>query len=66
VSLQQNGRIVALEIVDDGTGFDPISAREWGGFGLRGMEERAARLGGELTVQSRPGEGTKVRVEVFQ
>ena len=66
VSLQQNGRVVTLEIIDNGAGFDPISARERGGFGLRGMEERAARLGGELTIQSRPGEGTKVRVEGFQ
>ena len=34
------------------------------GFGLRGMAERTARLGGRLAVESRPGGGTRVRVEV--
>jgi len=64
VHLYQDKRIVSLEITDDGIGFDPIVAREQGRFGLRGMEERAVRLGGELRVQSSPGEGTSVRVEV--
>jgi len=66
VSLRQVQRAVALEIADDGIGFDPTTAREQGGLGLRGMEERAAQLGSQLTVQSRPGEGTRVRVEVLQ
>jgi len=55
---------VILEVADDGIGFDPITAREQGGLGLPGMEERATRLGGRLTVKSKPGEGTSVRVEV--
>jgi signal transduction histidine kinase len=66
VQLYQNGRSVILEVTDDGVGFDPAAAREQGGFGLRGMEERAARLGGNLIVQSSPGQGTRVRVEVRQ
>jgi signal transduction histidine kinase len=64
VHLRGNQRIVVLEIADDGTGFDPDRVRERGGFGLRSMEERVARLGGKLTVQSKPGAGTTVRVEV--
>ncbi len=64
VCLHQDKQAVTLEITDDGTGFDPIAARERGGFGLRGMEERAARLGGKLTVQSSLGKGTRVKVEV--
>ena len=59
-------RIVVLEIADDGLGFDPAVARDQGGMGLRGMEERAAQFGGQLTIQSRPGAGTSVRVEVYQ
>ena len=59
-------RIVVLEIADDGMGFDPAVARDQGGMGLRGMEERAAQFGGQLTIQSRPGAGTSVRVEVYQ
>ncbi|OQY22652.1 MAG: hypothetical protein B6I34_05630 [Anaerolineaceae bacterium 4572_32.1] len=64
VHLSQNKQSVILEIVDDGVGFDPATAQEQGRFGLRGMEERAARMGGKLTVHSNPGEGTRVRVEV--
>jgi signal transduction histidine kinase len=64
VRLAYNNGTVNLEIVDDGIGFDPTTAQEQGGFGLRGMEERAARLGGKLIVHSGPGEGTKIRVEV--
>ena len=64
VRLHQDERIVALEIADDGVGFDPGSARAGGGLGLRGMAERAARLGGRLAVESRPGAGTRVAVEV--
>jgi signal transduction histidine kinase len=64
VSLHQVQRTVILEIADDGIGFDPTTARKQGGLGLRGMEERTAQLGGRLTVQSRPKEGTTIRVEV--
>ncbi len=64
VRLHQNGRTIALEVKDDGVGFDPAQAWQRGGFGLRGMEERAARLGGELTVESMPGHGTTIAVEV--
>jgi signal transduction histidine kinase len=64
VSLHQDQRAVILEITDDGMGFDLATARESGGLGLRGMKERAAQLGGQLTVKSEPGAGTSVRVEV--
>ena len=50
----------ALEVNDDGKGFDPDTGRASGGLGLAGMAERARRVGGELTVQSCPGRGTKV------
>jgi signal transduction histidine kinase len=56
------GRAV-LEVADDGVGFEP-SLQNTGGFGLPGMRERAERLGGTLQVESRPGQGTRVRVEV--
>jgi signal transduction histidine kinase len=52
-----------LEVVDDGVGFEP-SLRNGGGFGLPGMRERAERLGGTLQVESEPGGGTRVRMEV--
>ncbi|GAA5107606.1 sensor histidine kinase [Nocardia iowensis] len=46
-----------LEITDDGNGFTPHAAR---GFGLNGMRNRIAELGGDLTVTSSPGEGTRI------
>ncbi|WP_245656558.1 sensor histidine kinase [Microtetraspora fusca] len=55
---------VVLDVFDDGRGFDPVDpARtpEDGpgtGYGLRVMRERACALGGTLTVESAPGEGT--------
>jgi signal transduction histidine kinase len=52
-----------LVVADDGVGFEP-SLRNGGGFGLPGMRERAERLGGALQVESAPGQGTTVRVEV--
>jgi signal transduction histidine kinase len=64
VQLCHDERTVALEIADDGVGFDPEANSSRGGLGLRGMAERAARLGGRLAVESRPGHGTRVRVEV--
>ncbi len=51
---------VALEITDDGIGFDLATARERGGMGLSAMEERAVELGGQLAVESAPGSGTRI------
>jgi NarL family two-component system sensor histidine kinase LiaS len=50
---------ITLEVADDGRGFDP--ATETGtGIGLRSMRERIEALGGELTVESVPGQGTRL------
>ncbi|UCC86497.1 MAG: GAF domain-containing protein [Anaerolineales bacterium] len=64
VHLRQNEQTVVLEIIDDGIGFELDAARRQGGLGLPGMEERVTQLGGELTIRSRPREGTSVRVEI--
>jgi signal transduction histidine kinase len=60
---RHNGRVRAI-IEDDGIGFDPQRAAEEGRLGLYGMRERAELLNGTLTIESRPGEGTAVYVEV--
>jgi GAF domain-containing protein/HAMP domain-containing protein len=64
VYLRQHKQAVALEITDDGAGFDTTTARGKGGLGLPGMEERTAELGGQLTIRSSPKEGTCVKVEI--
>ncbi len=53
-----------LEICDDGVGFEPAIARLGGGFGLPGMKERAQRIGGKLQIESTPGKGTQVSIQV--
>jgi signal transduction histidine kinase len=52
-------------VVDDGIGFDPSSADlRSRHLGLTSMEERARELGGRLTIDSHPGEGTTVRLRL--
>jgi PAS domain S-box-containing protein len=51
---------VALEVSDNGVGFDPAQSYV-GHLGLLSMHERAARLGGTLEIDSAPGQGTRVR-----
>ncbi|MFC8373764.1 sensor histidine kinase [Streptomyces sp. NPDC057239] len=62
VTLSHLGDHVALDVVDDGRGFDPVRLpapdAEAGGFGLAAMRARAQALGGTLTVGSAPGHGT--------
>jgi PAS domain S-box-containing protein len=55
---------VMLFIEDDGIGFSPEEVGEGGRLGLVGMRERAEMLGGNLTIESTPGIGTSVIVEV--
>jgi nitrate/nitrite-specific signal transduction histidine kinase len=64
VYLRQNGDALALEIADDGVGFEPVQASAQGGMGLSAMGERIAQLGGRLKVESNPGQGTRVLVEL--
>jgi signal transduction histidine kinase len=50
---------ITLKVADDGRGFDPKTAAGKG-LGLRSMRERIEALGGELTVESTPGTGTRL------
>jgi two-component system sensor histidine kinase UhpB len=53
---------VALEVADDGRGFAFDESER--GLGIGGMRERALLVGGELTIESRPGAGTTVHLDV--
>ncbi len=59
ISLTQNQAHICLEVHDDGRGYD--TAQQHAGLGIFGMRERAALLGGTVTIQSQPGQGTTVR-----
>lgn len=52
---------LALVISDDGRGFDPAVLNDSDRLGMKGMQERAAMVGGELKVVSQPHQGTTVR-----
>jgi len=54
---------VVLQIADDGVGFD-FAASTSGGHGLHNMRERAFAVGGTLRVESQPGRGARVRLEL--
>jgi signal transduction histidine kinase len=63
VSLSRRDSLAVLEIDDDGGGFD-VDASKRKGQGLRNLADRAAALGGELSIESSPEAGTKVRVAI--
>ncbi|NIH80458.1 sensor histidine kinase [Amycolatopsis viridis] len=68
ITLSYLGDHVALDVVDDGRGFEPdrlpAPDPESGGFGLAAMRARAKALGGTLTVESAPGRGTALAAQL--
>jgi signal transduction histidine kinase len=67
LTIEKTGNMVCLTIKDDGKGFDLSSSQRSGkrpGWGHLIMQERAQAIGGQFHVESVPGEGTKILVEV--
>ncbi len=64
VVLKKRNDKLILIIEDDGVGFDPEAAMKDGHLGLFGMRERAEMIDGKLIVESTPGAGTTIMVEV--
>jgi signal transduction histidine kinase len=64
VNLHHGDEFVEMEICDDGIGFQLESARQSGGFGISGMDERTQRIHGRLEISSELGQGTRVSVRV--
>ena len=62
INLRSVDQNVILEICDDGCGFDPHKT-ESGGLGLNNMQERINAINGELTIHSKPGEGTLIKAK---
>ncbi len=65
VSLRGEGDRIILEVSDDGEGFDPhhLLGR---GRGLNNITARARHIGGRLHVQSEPGQGTQIILDIPQ
>ena len=55
-----SGNKIQFQLVDDGRGFDPNTEHE--GFGLIGMKERVAGMGGEFIIRSKPNVGTEILI----
>ncbi|KDN72710.1 GAF domain-containing sensor histidine kinase [Streptomyces olindensis] len=65
VTLDRRGGGAVLRVTDDGSGFDPQAVRRAGRhLGLVSMRDRASGAGGTLTVESVPGKGTTIEMEV--
>ena len=66
VAMEARGNLLDVEIRDDGVGFDAgeLAERSYDGFGLMGMRERAEHLSGRFNLESAPGKGTVIRVQV--
>jgi two-component system, LuxR family, sensor kinase FixL len=64
VELAANERELHLTVTDDGHGFDPEAIDARGSLGIVSMRERARMVRGRISVQSHPGEGTRIEVRV--
>jgi signal transduction histidine kinase len=65
VTLSYMGDVLMLDIQDDGIGLDNAPPpSDGGGFGLTAMRQRVSQVGGALTIESEPGEGTTVVVQL--
>lgn len=55
---------IELIVSDDGCGFNETAQNKPRSFGLRGIQERISQLGGNVTIESHPGKGTKIAVRL--
>lgn len=65
ISLENTHDEIVMIVEDNGRGFDPNTLPE-GHYGLIGLNERAKLLGGKLTIESSPGRGARLRVQIPQ
>lgn len=64
IALRANAANLFVEVADAGKGFDPAMNPPANGTGLNGMRERVALAGGQLDLESAPGRGTRVLVQL--
>ncbi len=64
ISLRHTAHDLALCIRDNGRGFDATAKRPRAGFGLLSMRERVLSLGGQMHLDTAPGQGTTIRISI--
>jgi len=64
ILLVASDRYIEMRVADNGCGFSMEARIKRGSFGLFGLSERAAQLGGSVTVESSPAAGTRVTVRL--
>jgi signal transduction histidine kinase len=64
IQLKYDENTVRLEMIDNGLGFDPENARQSGGLGLQGIQERVQQSSGRLKIESAPGKGTRLTITI--
>jgi len=65
ISLGRADKSIRLSVADNGAGYCAETARNQPmSFGLAGMRERAALLGGTLTIRTAPGEGVRITLQL--
>lgn len=64
ILLKKDDKEIQGSIADDGVGFNMDSTKHDSGFGLTAIDERIRKLGGELSIETAPGKGTKILFRV--
>ncbi len=64
IRLRTHDQLLVVRVADDGIGFDSWKRPASGQYGILGMQERAALVGGEVTISSRPGQGTALEIAI--
>jgi signal transduction histidine kinase len=64
ITLSYMDDVITLDVRDDGAGFEPVRARDRGGYGLTSMHQRANRLAGTVEIESEPGSGTAISATI--
>jgi len=62
--LRFSANALEMLLADDGDGFDPLALPSDGHYGLRGVRERVHRFGGEVQIDSKPRQGTRLLVTI--
>jgi PAS domain S-box-containing protein len=64
VSIGQSNGMLTVRVCDNGAGFSADDPRKPNSYGLLGLRERAALLGGDATISSAPGAGTRIDIRL--